>query len=71
MDFMILRNIHDTFSSAGYLFIGVEGMNGWLFAGKNIELDNTDFIKEHGDREVTWIYLNECGGNEGLAVVLK
>lgn len=68
---MTLKNIHDTFSSGGYLFIGLDGMNGWQFVGRNIELDNSDFMKQHADQEVNWIYLNEYEGEEGLAVVLK
>lgn len=68
---MTLQNIHDTFSSGGYLFIGFNGVNGWPFVGRNIELDNSDFIEQHAEQEVDWIYLNEYEGKEGLAVVLK
>lgn len=68
---MTLKNIHDTFSSEGYLFIGFVDLQGWYFADRNIHLDNSDFIAQYGDYEVDWIYLNKYQGQEGLAVVLK
>ncbi len=68
---MTLKNIHDTYSSGSYLFIGFLNLNGWCFVDRNIHLDNSDFIKLYGNYEVDCIYLNEYDGNEGLSVVLK
>lgn len=68
---MTLRNIHNTFSSAGYIFVGFEGKQGWFFDDINIHLDNSDFLECYGDWEVSWIYINTYQGNEGLSVVLK